>query len=305
MTSPIDATVELVAELDRLSVSSDVAAAAPRSKDLYRYLASGLDPQRIDAAEVGAVVEHLMSYLGIWWSVDAYKLMPTMVPWCVRDRSCRYDQGRESWGSPRDDGYMRDDNSIIKKLPLPVTVAAPVGHPYDGRRPWRGFTACHIWRELPDGSIAGEDPWLYSFMPNLVWLPSWLAPLTDRAGSAAAGYLQRTSIARFREASVAPGVAPYAARSWSMLDEPDAGPRIVDAPPEFRPNPAFFKRRVTYLAKFVAGCDELLEGRSLKRKLICTRYTAELPQLAPPALSSFSNALRDYGDAVAPGLTAS
>lgn len=146
------------------------------------------------------LAERLLTRLGIWWSADAYGVMPVMTPWCVRDRSCRYDQGPEAWGAPRADGFLRDDNSIIKKLPLPVRVSAPNGHPYDGRRPWRGFTACHIWRELPGGRIAGENPWLYSFMPNLVWLPSWIAPLTDRQNSHIQQLLQQASYDRFRNA---------------------------------------------------------------------------------------------------------
>lgn len=210
----IDGAVELAAELNRLSAGSPVAARAPRSKALYRYLAEGLEnPLGAfggSAAEFQALTQHLLTRLGIWWSAESYGLMPVMIPWCVRDRSCRWDQGPESWGAPRDDGFLRDDNSIIKKLPLPVTVAGPEEHPYTGRKPWRGFTACHIWRDLGSGMVAGEDPWLYSFMPNLVWLPSWLAPLTDRQGSQAQALLQRLSYDRYRTAPVAATVAAYA-----------------------------------------------------------------------------------------------
>lgn len=80
--------------------------------------------------DFAALTEHLLARLGIWWSPAAYRRLPVMTPWCVRDRSCRYDQGPEAWGAPREDGYLRDDNSIIKKLPLPVIVAAPIVHPY-------------------------------------------------------------------------------------------------------------------------------------------------------------------------------
>jgi hypothetical protein len=160
----IDATVELVAELDRLCESQPLAVEAPGGKELYRYLFDGLSPR----APVGAVLPddfaaltgHLLARLGIWWSPAAYWRLPIMTPWCVRDRSCRYDHGPESWGAPREGGYLRDDNSIIKKLAVAVSLTAPSGHPYAGRKPWRGFTACHIWRELPHGSVAGEDPWL-------------------------------------------------------------------------------------------------------------------------------------------------
>ncbi|WP_428342371.1 hypothetical protein [Mycobacterium sp.] len=187
----VDATVEIIAELNRLSVTSTVASEAPRSTALYRYLADGMKAETND--EFLAVTYDLILRLGVWWSAEAYARLPLLTPWCVRDRSCRYDHGPESWGAPRIDGYLRDDNSIIKKLPLSSAISAPQGHPYDGQRPWRGFTACHIWRDLPGAQVAGEDPWLYSFVPNLVWLPSWLAPLTDRQGSVIQQILQRTS----------------------------------------------------------------------------------------------------------------
>ena len=225
-SSSIDGTDELIAELDRLSAQLEVAARAPRWKALYRYLAEGMSPQarlgEPGPSEFEDLTERLLVRMSIWWSADAYRLMPVMTPWCVRDRSCRYDQGPEEWGAPREDGYLRDDNSIIKKLPLPVTVTAPPNHPYHGRC-WWGFTACHIWRELPGGAIAGEDPWLYSFMPNLVWLPSWLAPLTDRHESHVQELLQRVSYQRYRRAPVEPAVAAYAEHGWSRLGEPRAG----------------------------------------------------------------------------------
>ena len=244
MSLGIDGTVEIVKELDRLGLESEAARRAPRSKALYRYLADGVAAQgrfgEPPAEEINGLIETLLSRLGIWWSLDAYGVMPVMTPWCVRDRSCRYDQGPEEWGAPRADGYLRDDNSIIKKLPLPVRVAAPPGHPFGGRPPWRGFTACHIWRDLSGGRIAGEDPWLYSFMPNLIWLPSWLAPLTDRHDSPTQALLQRTSYERFRQAPVEHNVQSYVDRSWSLLPRPIPG-HSLDASlmAEFLPGNAF------------------------------------------------------------------
>src|SRR4051794_34513191 len=216
----IDATVALAATLGELSHSSQLAANAPNGAGLYKYLSAGLRGSSRSAYE--QLVVELFSRLSVWWHPALYAVMPVMTPWCVRDRSCRYDQGPESWGAPREDGYLRDDNSIIKKLPLPLTVSAPDGHPYAGRKPWRGFTACHVWRELPGGGVAGEDPWLYSFMPNLVWLPSWIAPLTDRHESHVQELLQRTSLALFRSTPVEPQLTSYAEKAWGSLVAPPA-----------------------------------------------------------------------------------
>lgn len=300
--SGIDATVELVAELDRLSEFQRVAAEAPRSKALYRYLADGMAPQgRLGAGSqeaFAALTQHLLTRLGIWWSPSAYRRLPVMTPWCVRDRACRYDQGPESWGAPREDGFLRDDNSIIKKLPLPVLVAAPAGHPYVGQKPWRGFTACHIWRELPCGGVAGENPWLYSFMPNLVWLPSWIAPLTDRHESHVQELLQRTSLALFRDVAVEPGLAGYAENAWRRLPVPSAGASLpLGDLTYFEPEVPFFRRRVRYLDQFIAGCDSLKRDGYLSGKLICSRYTEGLPLLPLDVVGRFGSVMKAYRDA--------
>lgn len=225
-----------------------------------------------------------------------------MTPWCVRDRSCRYDQGPESWGAPREDGYLRDDNSIIKKLPLPLRVMAPSGHPYNGRKPWRGFTACHVWRDLPGGRVAGEDPWLYSFIPNLVWLPSWLAPLTDRQGSATQRLLQHISLNLYRDVPTLAGLEEFAGQAWRNLPTPDSRALDVQDLAVFQPVPAFYQRCLAKIDLFVTGCNAALAGRPQPKKIICSRYTAGLPGLDASRVTEFRNALAAYAEAVRRGL---
>lgn len=300
MVTGVDASVELVKELDRLSEVSQVAERAPRSRSIYAYLALGMQHDSgLARAEYLALTNTLIERLGIWWSPAAYRRLPVIVPWCIRDRSCRYDQGPESWGAPREDAFLRDDNSIIKKLPLTCPISAPTGHPYDARKPWRGFTACHIWRDMPDGTLAGADPWLYSFMPNLIWLPSWLAPLTDRQESEVQRTLQRTSVELFARVRVPVRLRPYTRRSWASLHRPPPGKTLAtDALAQFDPDDFFFRRRVKYLDKFVAGSESVLQGKGLASKLICSRYTDGFPQLEIDSISAFGAAIRDYRDAV-------
>jgi hypothetical protein len=296
-TAGVDGAIELIAELDRRSDTSSIALKAPRSPALYRYLAEGMAPGPHSAKFTRLTIE-LIEHLGIWWSRQTYASLPVMVPWCIRDRTCRYDQGPESWGSPRSDGYLRDDNSIIKKLPLPLLISGPEGSAYQGRKPWRGFTACHIWRDLPSGELAGADPWLYSFVPNLIWLPSWLAPLTDRQGSDVQAILQRTSIALFRDVRVHERLSEYSELAWDELPPPPPG-AVLSAQrlSKFDPNQSFFTRRLQYLDKFVQGCDDVLAGRPLSRKLICTRYTEALPTLDHAAIRQFRNTIDAYRNA--------
>lgn len=304
----IDGTACLVEELDRLSATNSVASSAPRGTGIARYLTEGLSTEAAAGNGDGPfwrVTLHLLQRLSIWWSPDGYALLPTVTPWCIRDRSARWDRGPESWGAPRKDGYLRDDNSIIKKLPFSLMVTAPAGHVYAGGRAARGFTACHIWRELDDGGIGGTDPWIYSFMANLVWIPTPLNSLTDHHPRVQA-LLQATSQAIFcgHEGATTAAYTDYA---WNRLAPPSVPepvkPRLdLDSLAFFEATPAFIRRRLAYLDKFVAGADTVLAGRPLTKKLVSSRYTAGLPLLAPESVQQFRTTLYDYAHAVRAGL---
>lgn len=298
----IDAIVELE---HHFSMADDSEAFwALQTGTLYRYVQQGLDgPDRVMYQDT---VASLIRRFGIWWSPSIYSVFPTLVPWAVRDRSCRYDQGPENWGSPRADGRLRDDNSIIKKLPLTLTVAAPAGHPYAGRKPWRGFTACHVWRDIASDAVAGESEMLYSFLPNLVWLPRPLAPLTDSESSFAQTLLKLLSRKMFEAIPVAAELGPYIEKAWSML--PSGPPTVPDgylSPqglPTFTASLHYLSRRLNYNRRVADGVAALLEGRSSQRKIICSRYTTGLPLLGPGVLSELVVDLRRYDAAVAAAL---
>lgn len=294
--TPIDGSTELADLLDALSSERPVAARAPRSRGLSTYLASGIASEG-PGGEHWRLTEELLTRLSIWWSEWAYQNLPVMVPWAIRDRSARYDQGPENWGTPRADGFFRDDNSIIKKLPLPLTVRGHREHPYHGRQLARGFTACHIWRDLPNGRVGGEDPFIYSFIPNLVWLPTPLAPLTDRHGSLVQLLLQRTSRLKYW-GQEPPQFLPYTDRAWDQLAAPPPGRTLdIDSLANFAADPAFVRRRLEYIDRIVAGADSVVRTGGLSSKLISSRYTAGLPRLEKHAVERFRDLLRAYRQA--------
>lgn len=288
----------------RLSAVSALAARAPRGTNLYRFLADGLareDSESTPDSPFTWLTEELIVRLGVWWSPSGYAKLPTMTPWCIRDRSARYDQGPESWGAPRSDGYFRDDNSIIKKLPLPLRIMAIPDHRYLGRplKGGRGFTACHIWRLLSDGSIAGTDPWLYSFMPNIVWVPKPMAPITDQAGSPhIQRLLKRTSIAIYRGVAPTSATASYIERAWSRLDGPASGRILpIHRLSYFDVDDAFVNRRLKYLDKFAGAAEWVLENGVPPSYTVNRRYTAGLPLLERHAIELFGRAMTDYAEA--------
>lgn len=300
-TKGVDGAVELEAELERLSSSSDVAANAPRDAALYGFLNAGITRggQWGDASEYLALARRLIQRLSIWWPPQTYAEMPILVPWAIRDRSARYDMGPEMWSDPREDGFLRDDNSIIKKLPLPLPIRAAPGHPYANRRPWRGFMACHLWRGLPDGSLTGTSPWLYSFIPNLVWLPMPFARLSDVESGPIQALLQSTSVALYRGRAPVSSVHAYLRSAWKALPEPTTGLKL-DLPSLnfFRVDQAFIKRRLAYIDRFVDGAELVLAGDVLTRKLISSRYTLGFQQLEHKSISRFAEELRAYRKAV-------
>jgi hypothetical protein len=84
---------------------------------------------------------------------------------------------RDLWGLPNESGYLTDDNSWIKGLILNRTLS-PETNPYGGSRITRGVVCCHIW------SGTTTSPLLFSFVPNLVWLPKSLARYSDAHSAA-------------------------------------------------------------------------------------------------------------------------
>jgi len=90
-------------------------------------------------------------------------------------------------------------------------------------------------------------------------------------------------------------VRDYSETEWRKLSAPAPGTALVTQRlQKFESVPVFFSRRLTYLDNFVNGCDEVLGGSSLSRKLICTRYPEGLPALDHDAIRQFRDAVDDY-----------
>jgi len=118
----------------------------------------------------------------IWPSVATYCDTPWFAPFAIRRIRVRVEPNapgvkRDLWGLPNESGYLTDDNSWIKGLILNRTLS-PETNPYGGSRITRGVVCCHIW------SGTTTSPLLFSFVPNLVWLPKSLARYSDAHSAA-------------------------------------------------------------------------------------------------------------------------
>lgn len=147
---------------------------------LYRFF---VDLFESEPELIGVVPQLLVQSMAIWLPLDAYRHSPILLPWVVRDPTCRGSKARnipDEWGSPNGDGFFRDDNSLVKSVPRSLNIRGPKGSRLNGRRMGSEFVAAHIWRKVDSDRLASRIPLLNTFVPNLVWLPSQVSKLGSR-----------------------------------------------------------------------------------------------------------------------------
>jgi hypothetical protein len=172
---------------------------------LYHYLQKNI--LREDSEFSKELLQRLIADLSIWIPPDFYRRLPIILPYVVRDPSCRTGRaiGEDEWGTSNSEGFLRDDNSLIKGIVRSFLVKSPCITYYNGLRLGTGFVASHIWGKVNIKGvqmISSRNYMLNSFVPNLVWLPVQISKLTDREGSMAQRLLQAVSHTIYRETTV-------------------------------------------------------------------------------------------------------
>jgi hypothetical protein len=191
---------------------------------LYHFLQKGLLQEDVWLFQM--LTARLVASLGIWFPLRTYSVMPLLTPYAVRDSTSRKDTktGRpEAWGSPNSQGYFRDDNTRIKGVPGALPIESRFSE-YNGARMGNGFVASHVWRKLTNDGSATQHPLTNSFIPNLVWLPTQVAKLSDREGSFVQTYLQAISKKVYRSARVSSHLQSVVAEAWDLLPDPSGIP---------------------------------------------------------------------------------
>ena len=223
-------------------------------------------------------VRELMA-LGIWFPRSAYAVLPIALPHVVRDRNCRK-RGKgteEQWGSPDESGYIRDDNSRIKSLVRSFPIESDFA-PYKNNKLGAGFVAAHIWPETTGQALTN------SFWPNLVWLPTNLARLTDREGFARQ-FVQGLSYKIYRDVEIHPQLEPFVQQAWEQIFDMhtrqylEAVEELAEQElPEietlnfFKPTKRFFTDRLKAIRLVSAALNDVAEGNPLPEKVITKRY---------------------------------
>jgi hypothetical protein len=205
----------------------------------------------------------------------------------------------DEWGTPTAAGYFRDDNSLVKGLPRTLEIQAGRNRIYRGAKLGNGFVAAHVWRVLTTDGLASRDPLTYSFVPNVVWLPSEVAALTDREGSFVQAYVQAVARKIYANVPVAPALAEVAEDAWALLPEnasvPEQGLPAASDLNYFVPGGGWLATRLQRIRDVVEALDAAAASRPLpKAKVVSSRYTTGLSQLDPGAASALAERLRPF-----------
>lgn len=273
------------------------------SNVLYHYLQKDL--YRNDIWFFQMLVARLVASLGIWFRPSFYKQFPLLRPYAVRDPTCRKNTNPdkiEEWGSPNEMGYFRDDNSLLKGMPSSLKIISPLKDLYNGKCIGKGFVASHVWRAIDplhsNKSYASRDPWTYSFVPNLVWLPTQVSKLTDREGSFTQLYLQTLSAKIYRDVPVSPAMQPFVNKAWSRLSIPDVIPK-QGLPQEkelsfFNDTPTFWSSKLGDIESVSIALQRVISGEPLQTKVVSSRYGPGLSLLGSKVLEPLADTLKRY-----------
>lgn len=288
--------------LDEFSISEPAAYRAACGAGIADALEVG--PHRLRAlldahSETwgATMVEALVSALSIWLPVDCFRRLPVLLPHVLRDNGCRKEwcgaghmkgsRGvglRDLWSTPSPEGYVRDDNSLVKNLVNKAVAVSSRMDTLDGQKLVDDFVACHI-----DPMAAATDPWLNSFVPNLVWLPKPLDVFSDRNGQPVQAMLRRRSEMIYGISSTGLGYNPWDVAKQGVSIEPHDAFNLFLIPS------AWLQRRMSkircisrILAARIRG--EAVEGSGSGH----THYDQHLEELDPELLRPLTARLETY-----------
>jgi len=263
---------------------------------LYHFLQKGLLQEDVWLFQM--LTARLVASLGIWFPLRTYSVMPLLTPYAVRDKTCRKDvkTGRpEAWGSPNSQGYFRDDNTLIKGIPSALPIESRFSE-YNGARMGKGFVASHVWRKLTDGGSASQHPLTNSFIPNLVWLPTQVAKLSDREGSFVQTYLQAISKKIYRPVPVSAHQQNVVSEAWDLLPDPSGIPPQGLPPTEvlnfFAYSDDFMMSRFKSMQKVQVLIARAAIGQAGPQ--VSKRYNEGLKLMSPEQLDPLNQFLSRY-----------
>lgn len=228
---------------------------------LFQQAIRSMGYSSVGDIEADKLVELALKF-AIWPSKSTYEETPWLAPFAIRRIRIRVEPNapgpkRDLWGLPTELGYFTDDNSLIKSLVLRKSLS-PEDNPYGSAKISSGLVCCHIW------SGTTGSPLLFSFIPNLVWLPKSLAPFSD-AHQAADPHpihdaLKQASLNRYGTDHKLVRVAS----AWALLPRPSSVPLPNYSPIELADDGKISKlvyKRINRMIMFLTGILNAHESR--------------------------------------------
>ena len=158
--------------------------------------------------------------LGIWIDPEVYKRLPIFEPIAYRDQKSQYPVDRRGQANTSS-ALLIDDNSYVKNFAKGKIVSSNKISYYDGKALNNGFWACHIWDKIgPTMRLSNEDNTLFTFIPNIVWLPKEFSRLSDIPGSPIKDILKQLSLNLYSDVKMGkPALQSIVDASWDKLLE--------------------------------------------------------------------------------------
>jgi hypothetical protein len=156
------------------------------------------------------------------------------------------------------------------------------------------FVAAHVWRVVDHPQLASTIPLLNSFVPNLVWLPSQVAKLTDREGGVVQTTLQSMAFTIYRDAPVAPHLQDLVSEAWAMIPEPTRLATPLSELNWFDSTDQFFATRRSRLQSVIAALELIIAGMPIPASVITSRYSGGLPLVTAEARQELLTHLRRF-----------
>jgi len=261
---------------------------------LYHYLQKSILLENSDFSK--ELIKRLLVDLSIWIPPTFYKKMPIILPYAVRDRSCRKKglDGKDEWGKADEKGFLRDDNTLIKCVVRSFPINSSRINTYDGKKLGTGFVASHIWGKvtLDDRTFNSSRHYLFnSFVPNIVWLPAQIAKLTDREGSYSQQLLKAISYKIYRQIALPLELD----KIWNTLLCPNDLSQINIDLKEinfFSVTDDWLRKRISLLK---SEMDTIL-GQPVRDSVKCSNYLPSLQEISPNRKKELSDWLMAYNN---------
>lgn len=256
---------------------------------IYHYIQKTLLSEEDPDHFTQELIERLIIDLSIWFPPEVYRQIPILLPFVIRDNSCRKKNNeteKDEWGHANEKGFLRDDNSLIKGIIKSFSVDGNRVKEYNNKKLANGFVASHIWRNLNKQTcLASTYEKTNSFIPNLVWLPKQISKLTDREGSFAQNLLKTISYNIYYKNNKNIG-SEFKNNVWGELNNPQletiTSYSISDLNYFRVPQKWIDKKKAGLVAEFDKINDVLLTGSVSEKKVKCSSYLPSLKKNISP-----------------------